>query len=129
MLCKRSILKIVSEFTDKHKKQSSKGVLSKKKDVLRNFAKFAENHLFWSLFFNKIAGWKPETFRSNHWRCSVKQGALKNFANFTGNNLRWSLFLIKLYFWCLQLIKEGSDTGAVLWNLQLFWRTSGNVYL
>ena len=27
-----------------------------KKGVLRNFSKFAENHLSWSVFFNKIAG-------------------------------------------------------------------------
>ena len=102
MLYKRSVLKNFSEFTDKHKKQSSGGFLVKRKDVLKKFAKFTEKHLFLSLFFNKVAGWKPETFRSSHWRCSVKQGALKNFASFTGNNLCWSLFLIKLHFWYLQ---------------------------
>ena len=48
--------------------------------------------LIWSLFFNKVAGWKPKTFRSSHWRCSIKQVSLKNFANFTRNNLCWSLF-------------------------------------
>ena len=75
----------------------------KGKDVLKNLATLTVKHLFRSLFFNKVAGWKPETFRSSHWRCSVKQGALKNFANFTGSNLCWSLFLIKLDIWCLQL--------------------------
>ena len=49
----------------------------KRKDVLKNFAKFTEKHFCRSLFFNKVAGWKPETFRSSHWRCSVKQGILK----------------------------------------------------
>ena len=68
--------------------------------------KFREKHLFQSLFFKKVAGWKPETFTSSHWRCSVKQGALKNFANFTGKNLCWSLLLIKLHFWCLQLYQR-----------------------
>ena len=48
-----------------------------KKDVLKNLAKFTEKHFCRSLFFNKVAGWKPETFRSIHWRCSVKQGVLK----------------------------------------------------
>ena len=75
----------------------------KRKYVPKNFAKFTEKHLFRSRLFNKVAGWKPETFRSSHWRCSVKQGALKNFANSTGDILCWSLFLIKLHFWCLQL--------------------------
>ena len=33
-----------------------------KKGVLRNFAKFTGKHLFQSLFFNKLAGLRPETF-------------------------------------------------------------------
>ena len=40
VLYKRAVLKNFSKFTDKHKKQSSGGVLSK--DVLKNFAKFTE---------------------------------------------------------------------------------------
>ena len=51
------------------------------KDVLKTFAKFIEKH-FCPIFFNKVAGWKPETVRSSHWRC-VKLAVLKNFANFT----------------------------------------------
>ena len=62
--------------------------------------------LIWSLFCNKVAGWKPKTFRSSHWRCSIKQVSLKHFANFTRNNLCWSLFLIKLHFWWLQLYQR-----------------------
>ena len=81
-------------------------VFCQRKDVLQNVAKFTEKHLFRSLFFNKVASWKPETIRSSHWRCSVKQGALKNLSNFTGNNLCWSLLLIKLHFWCLQLYQK-----------------------
>ena len=62
-------------------------------NVLKNLAKLTAKRLFPSLFFNKVASWKPESFRSSNWRCSVKQGALKNFANFTRNNLCWkSLF-------------------------------------
>ena len=37
---KKGVLKNFSEFSDKHKKQSSGGVLWK--DVLKNFAKFTE---------------------------------------------------------------------------------------
>ena len=77
MLYKRNVLKNVSKFTDKHKKQSSGGVLSKKTDVLKNFAKFTEKHILRSLFIIKVANWKFETFKSSHWRSSVKQGALK----------------------------------------------------
>ena len=40
VLYKRGVLKNLSKFSDKHKRQSSGGVLSK--DVLKNFAKFAE---------------------------------------------------------------------------------------
>ena len=90
-------MKNFSKFIDKHKKQSSKGVLSK--IILKNFAKFTKKHLCRSFFFNKVVGWKPETFSSRRWRWSVKQDVLKNFGNFTGKNLRWSLFLIKLEFW------------------------------
>ena len=109
VLYKRSALKNVSQFTDKHKRQPSGGALSKEKMFLKIQPKWQQNSLFQnsqsqqSLFFNKVAGWKPGTFRSSHWRCSVKQGALENFANFTGNKLCWSLFLIKFDIWCLQL--------------------------
>ena len=47
----------ISKFSGKHKKQPSGGVLSK--DVLKNFAKFTEKHLWRSLLFNKVADWKP----------------------------------------------------------------------
>ena len=82
VLYKRGVLENLSKFTDKLKKQLSRDVLSK--DVLKNFAKFTEKLLYRNLFFNKVAGWKPETVRSSHWRCSVKSGVLKNFASFTG---------------------------------------------
>ena len=32
---------------------------SKKKGVLKNFAKFTGKHLFHGLFFNKVAGLRP----------------------------------------------------------------------
>ena len=98
MLYKRSVLKNFSKSTEKHEKQSFGGVV-KRKDVLKDFAKFTEKNLCRSLFFNKVAGWKPETFRSSPWRCSVKQGVLKNLPNVTGKNLCCSFFLIKLQFW------------------------------
>ena len=49
----------------------------KRKDVLKNFAKFTVKHFCRSLFYK--AGWKlePETFRISDWRCSVKEGVLE----------------------------------------------------
>ena len=67
---KRDALRKFSKFLDKLKKQSFGSALSK--DVLRNVAKFTEKHLCGNLFFNKVAGWKPETVRNSHWRSSVK---------------------------------------------------------
>ena len=72
---RRGDLKNFSKFTDKHKKQPSGGFLSK--DVLKNFAKFTDKYLCRSLLFNKVAGWKPETVKSSHWKCSIKKVFLK----------------------------------------------------
>ena len=68
---KRAILKNFSNFTDKHDKKSSAGILSK--NVFKNFAKLRERYLRRNLFFNKVTGWKPKTIRSSHWRYSVKR--------------------------------------------------------
>ena len=43
VLYKKSVLKSFSKFTDKHKKQSSRGDLSE--FLVKNFAKFTEKHL------------------------------------------------------------------------------------
>ena len=79
VLYKRGVLKNFSKFSDKHKEQSSGGVLSK--DILKIFVKLSEKHLCGSLRFNKVAGWKFYTGRSSHWRF-VKQGVLKKFWKF-----------------------------------------------
>ena len=41
------------------------------------FAKFTDKRLCLSFFFNKVVGWKPETFRSSYWRCAVKKVVFK----------------------------------------------------
>ena len=51
VLCKRDVLKNILKFTDKLKKQSSGGALSK--DVLNNFAKFT-NNIFAGISFLKL---------------------------------------------------------------------------
>ena len=74
VLYKRDVLKNFLKFIDKTKKQSS-GILPK--DV--KISKFIEkNFFFGNFFFNKVAHWKPETARNNHWRWSSK------FGNFNG---------------------------------------------
>ena len=78
VLYKRGDLNSFSKFSDKHKKQSSSGVLLK--DNVNNFAKLTGKHLCQSLFFNKVASWKPKNVRSSHWRCYVKQGVFKKVA-------------------------------------------------
>ena len=55
VLYERGVLKNFSQFTDKLKKQSSGGVLSKY--VLKNFAKLTGKHLCRNLFVYKVAGW------------------------------------------------------------------------
>ena len=75
VLYKRDDLKNFSKFADKQKKQSTGGVLTK--DVVKNFAKFTDKYVCPSLFFNKAAGWKPETVISSHRRCPVKEGVFK----------------------------------------------------
>ena len=62
MLYKTGDLNNFSKITDKHKKQTSGGVLLK--DNLNNFTKLTEKHLCRSLLFNKVAGWKPKNVRS-----------------------------------------------------------------
>ena len=101
-------------------------MVGQKKDSLRNLAKFTEKHLVWSLSFDKVAGWKPETFRSSHWRCSVKQGAPKNF---TGNHLCWSLFLIKLHFWGLQLYQRRVHYFPAKFAIILSQKSTCKLYL
>ena len=49
----------------------------KRKDVFKIFAKLKVKNRCQSLFINKVAGWKPETVRSSHWRYSVKNVSLK----------------------------------------------------
>ena len=39
------------------------------------------------------------SFRSSHWRCSVRKGVLGNFAKFTGKRLWQSLFFNKVAGW------------------------------
>ena len=69
-------------------------------------------------------------FKISHQRCSVKKGVHKNFGNFTRKHLSWSLFLIKLQvFRPATLLKRNSNTGVLLWNLQIFKNVYFEEYL
>ena len=69
-------------------------------------------------------------FKISHQRWSVKKGVHKNFGNFTRKHLSWSLFLIKLQvFRPATLLKRNSNTGVLLWNLQIFKNVYFEEYL
>ena len=50
-----------------------------KKVALKNFAKFTRKHLCQSLFFNKVAGWKPATLLKKDFGIGVFLWILRNF--------------------------------------------------
>ena len=115
----------------KHKKESYVGVLSE--DVFKILQNSQKKYLCSGLFFNKALGWKPETIRNSHWRCSVKECVLTNFAN----HLCWSLFLIKLPFWGpatllkktpIQMLSCEIWKTAILKNIFL-WETASKIFL
>ena len=60
VLYKRGDLKNFSKFIDKHKKKSS-GVA-----LFKIILKILQNSQKRSVFFNKVAGWKPKNVRSGH---------------------------------------------------------------
>ena len=51
MLYKRSVLKNFSKFTDKHKKQSSRGVLSKEKKMFLKILQNTQTAIFVAVSF------------------------------------------------------------------------------
>ena len=71
-----------SRFIDKHKKQSSGGVMLNFVNISGKFCKIYRKTSLLLPF--KVAGWKPKTVRSSHWRCSAKNDVLRNFVSFTG---------------------------------------------
>ena len=73
--------------------QSSHWQLFFKISALKNFAIFTRKHLFWSLFFNKVADLKVCNFikkRLQHRRFPVNIARFSRTAFFT-EHLRWLL--------------------------------------
>ena len=77
----------------------------------------SRNLWFLKMFLQSILTFYFFSYRSIHWRSSVKKGVLKTFAIFTRKHLCCSLFL-----------KRYSNTGVFLWMFFL-WRTSANALL
>ena len=71
---------------------------SVKKGVFKNFAKFIGKHLCQSLFFNKVAGLKPETLLKNRpWHKWFPINFIKFLrTTFFTEHLRWLLLLFHL---------------------------------
>ena len=69
LLSKSTKLTIVQDFVFAPVEEFTRR-FSVKKNVRRNFDKFAEKHLCWSLSFNKVAGLQPATLLKN--RLSTK---------------------------------------------------------
>ena len=56
-----------------------------KKVVLKNFTKFSGKHLYRSLFFNKVAGFRPVTLLKKRLRHSCFPVNLENFLGTAAN--------------------------------------------
>ena len=113
----RSSEKLLSKFTDKHKKQWSAGILSK--DVFKNFAKLTQKHLCWSPFLIELQGGNLKC--QNHpLEMFCKKVIFKNFVNFTGNTCVGVFFLIKLHFWGFATLYKKTPTQILYLNLVKF---------
>ena len=110
VLDKRGNLNNFSKFTDKHKNQSSRGVLSK--DNLKNFTKFTEKHLWRSLFFNNFVGWKYKNVRIRTGVVLLKKVFLKR--RLVSRN---QLFIDPLQNRCSWLIRKVHRKKPVLESL------------
>ena len=86
--------------------RSSHRRCSVKKDVFRNFAKFTGKHLCQSLFFNKVAGLKPETLlKKRLWHrcfptkfCEISKNILFTGHLGTTPSVIWKLLLMEIRF-------------------------------
>ena len=91
-----------------HKSRNSRWRCSIKKGVLKNFAKFAGKHLCHSLFFNKLAGFRPGILlKKRLWHKCIPV----NFRKFL-----WTPFLQNTFGRLSIVIRE---LQTVFWKLRL----------
>ena len=106
-LVAKGLSKVVNKYTSLFFKSSHLKVFCKK-CVSKNFAKFTGKHMSWSLFFNKVAGFRPATFlkkRHQHRHfpvnfAKVESGKLCNNFQLL---LEYSIFVF-LHFYLLFLV-------------------------
>ena len=91
-LSAKSTIRKVFDFRSSHQR------CSLKKGALRNFTKFTGKHLCQSLFFNKVAGLKPETLLKNRpWHKWFPINFMKFLrTTFFTEHLRWLLLFFHL---------------------------------
>ena len=83
-------------------------------DVLKNFASFTENHLYWSLFFKKFAG--PATLLKTDSSTIIFQLNCFLRTSYFTEHLRWLLLTVNCYFqkFHLRYVGQGSEHASVL---------------
>ena len=108
----------MTDFRNSHRK------CSVRKGVLRNSEKFTGRNLCQSLFFNKVAGLRPQfvcmeqlLLRTSRPDVFYKKAVLKNFAKFTGKRLCQSLFFNKIAGLVLESLFHKVAEGLLLASL------------
>ena len=102
-----------------------------KNDVLRNFAKFTGKHLRQSLFFNKVAGLRPEACYF------IKKETLTQVFSNEFCEISMNTFFTEHLRWLLLFIKKVADLqshqfffrkkSSSEWSLCVFfWNNAGN---
>ena len=130
MLYKGSVLKNVSKLTDKHKRQSSSGVLSKEKMFLK-ILQTSKKNIFAGVSLIKLQSGNLKLLEA------ATRDVL--FANLTGKNLCWSLSLIKLWFWGPATLLKTTPTQALCCEIykrfqnnyfeEHLWMSTAKLYL
>ena len=111
--------------------RSSRAEVFCKKGVLGNFAKFTGKHLCQSLFFNKVAGFRPEAplkpcwkiLQQNLFNVLNSKLSMKTHQHYLWQNLKKILYLVLLCNWLWSptvgkrmFISENKNTNNILLN-------------
>ena len=95
------------QLTAKHRTtRSSRPEVFCKKGVLRNFAKVTGKHLCQSLFFNKVAGLRPQVFSCDF--CEISKNT---------------------FCYRTPLVAASEQPMSLFWGLHIFWINTLNFLL